>query len=90
MVLKFKCNDTNSKIVHESTITFVNEETTAHSFLVSKKLENDFLEVLFGESFTNVVLLDSDVEVLKQIKFGDLQNTNRRGMIHLKVVVCNN
>ena len=90
MVLKFKCNDTNSKIVHESTITFANDETTVHSFLVSKKLENHFIEVLFGESFTNVVLLDSDDEVLKQIIFGDLQNTIRGGMLHLKVVVCNN
>ena len=64
MLLKFKCNDTNSKIVHEYTITFVNEKTTGHSFLISKKLENDFLEVLSGELFTNVVLLDSDIEVL--------------------------
>ena len=35
-----------------------------NSFLISKKLENDFLEVLSGELFTNVVLLDSDIEVL--------------------------
>ena len=28
MLLKFKCNDTNSKIVHEYTITFVNEKIT--------------------------------------------------------------
>ena len=35
-----------------------------NSFLILKKLENDFLEVLSGELFTNVVLLDSDIEVL--------------------------
>ena len=85
MLLKFKCNDTNSKTVHEW--TFVNEETTVNSFLISKKLENDFLEVLSGESFTNVVLLDNDVEVLKWIKFDHLQNTIRCGTLDLKVVV---
>ena len=75
MLFESKCNDTNSKIVHETTTTFVNEETTVHSLLILKKLQNDFLEVLPGEPFTNAVLLGSDVEVFKQIKFGDLQNT---------------
>ena len=73
MLLKFKCNDTSSKIVCKCTITFVNEETAICSFLVYKNLENNLLE-------------DSNVEVLKQIKFGDLYNTIKNGMLHLKAV----
>ena len=87
MLLKFKCNDTSSKIVCKCTITFVNEETAICSFLVYKHLENNLLQVLSGESFTNLLSLDSNVEVLKQIKFGDLYNTIKNGMLHSKAVV---
>lgn len=87
MLLKFKCNDTSSKIVCKCTITFVNEETAICSFLVYKNLENNLLQVLSGESFTNLLSLDSNVEVLKQIKFGDLYNTIKKGMLHWKAVV---
>ena len=87
MPLKFKSNNASSKIVHESAITFVNEETAIYNFLVSMNLENDFLKVSSGESFTNLVSLEKNLEVLKQIKFGDLHNTIKRGMLHLKVVV---
>ena len=87
MPLKFKINNASSKIVHESAITFVNEETAIYNFLVSMNLENDFLKVSSGESFTNLVSLEKNLEVLKQIKFGDLHNTIKCGMLHLKVVV---
>ena len=73
MLLKFKCNDTSSKIVCKCAITFVNEETAICSFLVYKNLENNLLE-------------DSNVEFFKQIKFGDLYNTIKNGMLHLKAV----
>ena len=84
MILKFKSVDTNSKTIHQMKITFVNEDTSVLEFLSSKNL--DMLEVKTGESFTNLISLDTKPEVLRIISFGDLKDTVR-GMLHLKVVV---
>ena len=78
MLLKFKSVDTNSKTIHQMKITFMNEDTS------SKNL--DMLEVQTGESFTNLVSLDTEPEVLRNISFGDLKD-KVCGMLHLKVVV---
>ena len=37
MFLKFKYSDTSSKIVHECTTTFANEETAIHSYFSTPK-----------------------------------------------------
>lgn len=87
MLLKFQSVDTKSKVIHETVITFVDSDSSIFQFLSSKNLDIDeILEVRTGKSFSELVCLDSQEEVLKSISFSALKETVS-GLLHMKVVV---
>ena len=87
MLVKLNIVDTKSKVVFKTSITFVNDNDTIVNFFKSKKInQDDVIEFKMGNSFSDLVCLDS--EAFNDVQLKELKETVTGSCIlHLKIIV---